>query len=340
MEIICNECGEISEGSNIQLKVRNLRKHLINSHNIIYIDYIIKYDYNGIRPTCYCGCSKDTEFHHGKFRKYYKDHKNNIKGYKQPQTIKNEKEVLSDIENRLNSVNLTIEDIKKYYLSYINFEESINSIKNKIFMDKRTLVSYWEKLNLINNKDDFNRIGKKHRGLWPSIKPKKDIPNDILLDIKLFIDSNKNRFTLNEIISKFNLDISRFSLFKKLTKIFSEEDIKNSLKSGLSSKPELEYFNILKYFYKNDIKKQFRLEGKHYDYILLDKILIEFDGDYWHSNPEKKEKDREKDRIAIKNGYYIIRISDKNSNNIEILNKINEIYEKVKSNRNIKKEFC
>lgn len=37
---------------------RGFSQHIIKSHGIKLIDYIIKYEFNGIAPTCKCGCSK------------------------------------------------------------------------------------------------------------------------------------------------------------------------------------------------------------------------------------------------------------------------------------------
>jgi GDP-D-mannose dehydratase/intein/homing endonuclease len=41
------------------------------------------------------------------------------------------------------------------------------------------------------------------------------------------------------------------------------------------------------------------------------KKLIEFDGEYWHSMPGRKKSDEKKDALFKKNGYEILRISDK-----------------------------
>lgn len=335
----CKYCNKIINGSTIQLKIRNLRKHLIDVHNEEYIDYIINIKYNGKRPKCECGCNKFTNFNKGKFYKYYKDHKNKVIGkYKCLKKIKTYDKIILDIQRKLQTVNLTIDDIKNYYTDFIDFKSSLKDIEKLSSLDKRTIKSYWKILNLINNIDDFNRVVKKHQFIWADKNNKKGgrilINENILLDIKIFMENNKNKFTIKEIKNKFNIsDYTDLVVYKRLCETFNKEYINQLLKSGNSSKPEIEYFNILKYFYGDSIKKQFRLENKIYDYILLDKILIEFDGNYWHSLPRIKKNDKIKDNIAIKNGYYLIRIKENESNNIEILNKINKLYEKIKINR-------
>jgi very-short-patch-repair endonuclease len=275
---------------------------------------------------------------YSKFNKFYGDHYNKFNSIKKKPKEKTKEEKKIDIIKRLKIINTSIEDITNLYVDYINYKVSMPYISEKICLDKRTIIGYWNLLNLIENKDDFKRIAKKHQTLWMlKISDKRHIDENILIDIKMFIDNNPNKFTLKEIINKFNLEnISKMVLYDRLCRNFDETDIKSKLNTGNVSKPELEYFNILKYFYKNEIKQQFRLENKFYDYILSDKILIEFDGKYWHSSPEKIIQDKEKDNIAKKNGYYIIRVSDKESNNIEILNKINKLYEKVKNSKNKK----
>ena len=83
------------------------------------------------------------------------------------------------------------------------------------------------------------------------------------------------------------------------------------------------------FFGKNNIKRQVTIERKIYDFLLFNKLLIEFDGEYWHSTDRAIINDKTKNEIALKNGYQIMRISDKKAkqidNIIEIANKIKDI---------------
>lgn len=84
-----------------------------------------------------------------------------------------------------------------------------------------------------------------------------------------------------------------------------------------NTKPELEFADYLN---KAGIgfKKQFVIQfGKiginrfrhAYDFHILDtNILVEIDGDYWHSRPGAVERDIECDRIASDRGFHVIRI--------------------------------
>ncbi|MFC0269917.1 endonuclease domain-containing protein [Metabacillus herbersteinensis] len=80
------------------------------------------------------------------------------------------------------------------------------------------------------------------------------------------------------------------------------------------------------------------LEKRQYDFLLVDyKILIECDGDYWHANPKFYPKpaewqleriiiDQEKNEIATKNGYIIIRFWED-----DILNNFKYVESKIAS---------
>jgi very-short-patch-repair endonuclease len=53
---------------------------------------------------------------------------------------------------------------------------------------------------------------------------------------------------------------------------------------------------------------QVNIEGKFFDFKLENNILIEVDGEYWHNYPNGTDKDKEKNEIAKRNNYKLIRI--------------------------------
>ena len=61
--------------------------------------------------------------------------------------------------------------------------------------------------------------------------------------------------------------------------------------------------------------------------VLLDdkKIIIQWDGTYWHEKPKRKSLDISQDKYLNKCGYKVIRITDK-----QIKNNIEEVYEIIK----------
>lgn len=80
-----------------------------------------------------------------------------------------------------------------------------------------------------------------------------------------------------------------------LRKIQSDNAIKNQangkIKAAPVSKAEIE----IREYLKNkgiDIITQFNIGSLRYDFLIKDKnVLIEYNGDYWHCNPEKYDKD-------------------------------------------------
>jgi hypothetical protein len=304
---------------------RKLAQHIKKNYNISYQEYVLKYFYDNVHPICACGCGNKTKFFKGVFFKYFEDHKNKIKlSEEQKEKLKKTRNNKYNLlTNRLKKLKISVEDLKKHYDEFCDFKTNFTNLEKTICIDKRTIKKYWIELGFINNLETFKRIVKKHQIYWQNKNDKaggkKHLKEELLLNVYFFISNEKNKYTLKEIINKYNLNITELVLFKRLSEKFTEEKIKNLLKLGISSKPEMEFFNVLKFYFGKDVKKPFKLEGKIYDYILNNKVLIEFDGEYWHSLLKNKENDELKNKIAIKHGYKIFRVKEKNANDIEIL---------------------
>lgn len=337
-KIKCLIDGEIFEHELKGKEKWMLRNYIKRRYNISYEEYILKFFHKNIHPECACGCKNLVKFHKGKFLKYYKDHKNKIgNDIKSIEKAREKIKLYNSLEKRLERLGTTKEKIKEYYEKYINFKIDYETIKKETGIDIRTFKKYCIEFNFIENIESFKRITKKHQFFWSDknnkIGGRKNIEEETLVNIKYFLEKNKNKYTLKEIINKFELDYTPLVLQKRLIESFGKEYIENLLKLGISSKSEVEYYNILKFFFGEEIKKDFKLEGKRYDYILNDKILIEFDGDYWHSLLRNIKRDKEKDKIAIRNGYKIFRIKESESKNIEILIKLKKISYENKSSK-------
>ena len=87
------------------------------------------------------------------------------------------------------------------------------------------------------------------------------------------------------------------------------------------TKPELEfaaYLDSSNIGYKKQFIIQFGKIGidrfRHaYDFHILNtNILVEIDGDYWHSRPGAVERDSECDKVASDHGYHVLRIKTSN----------------------------
>lgn len=191
--------------------------------------------------------------------------------------------------------------------------------------DSKCLLIYKEKKN--------NKIKETH---WTK---NKIIYNDIIdkrtktrktNDIKLnrkYKAWNKGK---RNIYTKEIIDKIRTGVIKNMGK-------GNIKKTGIEKKID----NFLKEE-KIDYKYSFILNNRQYDFLLKDyNLIIETDGDFWHANPKfyddndiNKKKlyeiqkmkiidDKIKNRIAIDNGYQIIRIwEDDINNNFDNVKKI------------------
>lgn len=62
---------------------KGLSYHLSQTHNVKFCDYLVKFEHNGVWPTCACGCGEKVSFFGGKFSKSVGKHC--AKGYKHTQ---------------------------------------------------------------------------------------------------------------------------------------------------------------------------------------------------------------------------------------------------------------
>lgn len=53
---------------------KGLSYHLSQIHSIKFVDYVLKYQYNGVWPLCHCGCRQKVNFIHGKFMSFLRGH--------------------------------------------------------------------------------------------------------------------------------------------------------------------------------------------------------------------------------------------------------------------------
>lgn len=96
------------------------------------------------------------------------------------------------------------------------------------------------------------------------------------------------------------------------------------------SKPERELKNILvQEFGEENVIHQFNLERKFYDFLLFKKLLVEYDGYYWHVEFNILNRDAVKNEIALKNGYSLYRIKEDASRNVCFETELIKIKEKL-----------
>jgi len=304
-----------------------------------YEKYIIKFFYDGDRPKCACGCKKETKFFKGLFLKYFEDHKNKIKV---PEDIKlkirNTK--LRNSSKEYKKLGLDQDELKNLWELYKNTNKSINEISQLAGVDGRTIKKYWVLLN-ITNKKMLNRVSKKHK-YNISIKKRKTnrikkIDRKLYLEILDYVYNKKSvgyPITFRKCMNEFDINLSVYIFKNNLVSLFGKK-VLNLFKNSCSSQEELNFLLILKfYFGDKNVFGSYPLEGRIYDFMISDKLLIEYDGNFWHSNINPytkidiiKKRDSDKNQIAIKNGFKIYRFGSKDLYNINTVKKIKDMLE-------------
>lgn len=95
---------------------------------------------------------------------------------------------------------------------------------------------------------------------------------------------------------------------------------------GFISKPE-RYVGKLLEDMGLEYVSQFALEDFNWDFLIRDKILIEVQGDYWHSFPGRMQRDERKYHIAIRNGYKVCYIWEHELMNEDLIcNRIKNLF--------------
>lgn len=311
---------------------RKVGRYVKKKFGISYEQYILKYFHDNIVPKCDCSCGEKVSFHKGRYLKYFKDHKNHVKiSEKTKEKIRVSSLIKNkDLTKRLNRLGVTFEQIKESYEDYVSFKKSRDQIIDDLFIDFRTLQKYWNEFKFIKDKEVFRRTTKKHQLYWVNKNGKQggskfSKTEDEMLEIFLYLQKNKSKTTIKELVNLFDVKIGAYAFYKRLVKQFEKEEIDDYLLSGNSSKQEVEYMNILKFFFGKDVKTQFRLEKKIYDFIINGVLLVEYDGEYWHSLEKNIINDRIKDKIAIDAGYKIFRVKESRAKDIEMLYKIQKL---------------
>jgi hypothetical protein len=105
------------------------------------------------------------------------------------------------------------------------------------------------------------------------------------------MNNPENRKKVSIGLKKSWLDENSDNRRKKLSGYMSNKHKLGKLKYSPTSKTQNEILSLLKKDY-NDIKLNFNIEGKLFDFYIPNKnILIEFNGDYWHCNPKLYKSD-------------------------------------------------
>lgn len=338
MKLICKICGkEIENIHGDPYTIRDFLSHLMNSHQINKEDYLVKYELNGVHPLCACGCGNPVKPDKGwnVWRKYYKDHKNTVKA--SPDVVEKQKQIMIDRYKDPKYDVMSMEDIKSS-LEEFRRGVSLRKLVDHYGHDKRTIKNLWMKYNLIDEVEytKLAEINQKNAAfLAKSTRIRESI--SYYESIHKFILDNKYKYNISEVNSIFGNKTTNTTLMKNLLKLY-KDGFDKFLLFGVKSKEEVQYIDILRYFFgAANVRYGFRLEEKLFDALLFNKILLEYDGSYYHSSKKSKLNDEEKDKIAKRNGYLLIRVNENTSKDINILKKIKDYVKgKIQTKKNRK----
>lgn len=316
----------------------NLSKHVVNAYNISMADYILD---NKSWPLCGCGCGNRVVYSKWHFNKYYRNHKDRVP---QSNEIKQKirKGLRSKYYEKVRKGIVDINLIKQMWNDYKdNADTNLLKVSKRSGYDKRTIKNYWWKFG-ITTKVEIKRQAKLHKEVYSHAGEKNNqyckIEDDVLNNIFDLLTDRKNVLTLSYIKYRFGISYSTDVIFKRLVEKFGRDTIKSLLKfrGSCVSVEEASFGNVLSfYFGEKNVKPQFKIKyiedgkkkHKFYDFCLFNKLLIEYDGDYWHQ--DSQQNDSVKDALAIKNNFTIFRINSKEAKNIEILSKIKGIVDEI-----------
>lgn len=193
----------------------------------------------------------------------------------------------------------------KYQLSNWNGENSISSMAKEIGINQETLREYLKKIG----KDTYS-----YRKMNPNYTQQYQIKGKLENDLK------NPTIPAWQISNEFGM--SETWIHKKRKDIFSGNMILMRNTRKTLSKAEFEIANILDeldiIYYSN-----YEVEGWSIDFYLGKKMIIEVQGDYWHSSEKKKDIDERKKLDLQNKGYFILYIKE---------NEIEKDINKVKTN--------
>lgn len=150
--------------------------------------------------------------------------------------------------------------------------------------------------------------------------------------------NNQNKVSFSK---KYNMDFRTASSFWIRLNILTEDELKKikvhkKLNSNPST-PEKELYNLLRNKYGElNVVHHYDLNGYFYDICIFKKILIEYDGYYWHKILKNKN-DKIKNRLAKKFGYTLYRVEEDYNRKVDFANhlsKIDEIVKLYETNKN------
>lgn len=229
--------------------------------------------------------------------------------------------------------------IKKYGKNIADEKQKESNIKNKNANSgfKNSFYGKHHNKNSISKIINAN-IAYREKNKDLLIKKgmeKLNITDSILKNI--LIDYCNNPNNRNSIQIKYNIDFRTIESYWLKRSLISKEKLKeikrhkkflgNRDLSKIVSKPEYDLYKKLKELYgESNVKSSFIIPNTFviYDICLFNKVLIEYDGYYWHKI-KKSKNDLYKTNLAKDNEYILYRVEENKNRNINLTNELNMI---------------
>lgn len=316
----------------------DLTRHLQNFHNILFADYFVLTELNGIEPKCQCGlCDERPKFYRGKFKKFASGHdkynwqeQKYIELYVQPKCqnpnceniVKfhrgkpqkycsykclpnnwNQSKINETVKNKYNVDNVfQLEDVKEKSKETMNIVYGVeHATQSKIIKDKSKQTS-------------LNRYGVEHPQSLQEFKEKK---KDTLLKnygVDHYSKTKEFRELASKTMCRYNENIITNHKIKyyKNTKLYYQ---------SLHEYRFLEYCekqDILQYLDNSPTFKYLNTNwGKWHlpDFKYKDNYIIEIKSSYWLKRQGGWDKINAKKESVEYRGYEYIYILDENYEN-------------------------
>lgn len=324
MEITCKLCGQKFEYPKESSCKTQLSNHLRIVHRLSNEEYLVKTEFNGVQPTCPCGCGQPLHLQKGwTWNKYASDTcygrllRNGNDELKEKLKTKRNFSLKEYYEQ-----NYDVDSYKEAFELFESREHPLHDVAAQFNIDKRTLKLVWINLG-IATKEKIDELIKYYQYNFGTVtKGYTDTEtSDELTWIYKLIKANPGKYNIHSALDYYNskhdakYKISSKTLYKNLHKVYGDE-IDVLLSYGLHSSEEYIFYNILKFYIPSfgeriEFGKMFVDSNTEYIYdFCIGNLLIEYDSEKtYHQTEEQKDRDLKKEKYALDNGYKFLRLT-------------------------------
>jgi very-short-patch-repair endonuclease/predicted DNA-binding protein YlxM (UPF0122 family) len=191
-----------------------------------------------------------------------------------------------------------------------------NNLKHLVGVEKigksRTSKKRYEEYNInhpLNEKVLYDLYVVKEKDLYEISKMYNVSPSGVLFRMKSLGIKTRNKKEASKIMynKKPELrEVHRKNANLGITGVFK----KGNNYSNTKIEQQFEKYcidNCIPYVRPFQITK----ETHRYDFLIYEGTIVELDGLYWHNKEKQKIKDKQHEEFAVKNGYQVIRFTDK-----------------------------